>query len=127
MHKMQATIYNIIIQVAYALKRVAQEPTFVPLVSSLALRATLVPFLALILIARTADREGALIAGDKNVAGGRNANRVATNLADLAIHALHWLSLHHQRDDNNTVSRHPNIITQPDGASTLTHTHTNTG
>jgi hypothetical protein len=121
MHKMQATIYNIIIQVAYALKRVAQEPTFVPLVSSLALRATLVPFLALILIARTADREGALIAGDKNVAGGRNANGVTANLADLAIHTLHWLSLHHKQDDNNTVSRHPNRITQLDGASMSTH------
>jgi hypothetical protein len=81
-----------IINVFLLLVTLDSRATFVPLVSSLALRATLVPFLALILIAGTADREGALIAGDKNVTGGRNANRVATNLADLAIHALHWLS-----------------------------------
>jgi hypothetical protein len=69
----------------------------VPLVSSLALGAALVPFLALVLVARAADREGALIAGNKDVAGGRDANSVATNLADLTIHTLPWLSLHQAR------------------------------
>jgi hypothetical protein len=85
----------------------------VPLVSSLALRAALVPFLALILVARAADREGTLVAGNKDITGGSNTNRVTTNLADLPIHTFHRLSLHHQQD-SITVSRHANRITQLD-------------
>ena len=54
----------------YELKEVVQKPTFLSLVSSLALRAALVPLLALILIARAADREGTLIAGNKDITGG---------------------------------------------------------
>jgi hypothetical protein len=46
------------------------KPTFLSLVSSLALRAALVPLLALILIARAADREGTLIAGNKDITSG---------------------------------------------------------
>jgi len=54
----------------YELKEVVQKPTFLSLVSSLALRAALVPLLALILIARAADREGTLIAGNKDITSG---------------------------------------------------------
>jgi len=54
----------------YKLKEVVQKPTFLSLVSSLALRAALVPLLALILIARAADREGTLIAGNKDITSG---------------------------------------------------------
>jgi len=54
----------------YELKEVVQKPTFLSLVSSLALRAALVPLLALVLIARAADREGTLIAGNKDITGG---------------------------------------------------------
>ena len=46
-----------------------RKPTFLSLVSSLALGAALVP-LALILIAWAADREGTLIAGNKDIASG---------------------------------------------------------
>ena len=54
----------------YELKEVVQKPTFLSLVSSLALRAALVPLLALVLIARAADREGTLIAGNKDITSG---------------------------------------------------------
>jgi hypothetical protein len=46
-----------------------RKPTFLSLVSSLALGAALVP-LALILIAWAADREGTLIAGNKDITSG---------------------------------------------------------
>jgi hypothetical protein len=54
----------------HTLKEVARKPTFLSLVSSLALRAALVPLLALVLIARAADREGTLIAGNKDITSG---------------------------------------------------------
>jgi hypothetical protein len=53
----------------HTLKEVVRKPTFLSLVSSLALGAALVP-LALILIAWAADREGTLIAGNKDTASG---------------------------------------------------------
>ena len=53
----------------HTLKEVTRKPTFLSLVSSLALGAALVP-LALILIAWAADREGTLIAGNKDIASG---------------------------------------------------------
>jgi hypothetical protein len=56
------------IQDTQILKEIVRKPTFLPLVSSLALRAALVPLLALILVARAADREGTLIAGNKDIA-----------------------------------------------------------
>ena len=53
----------------HTLKEVARKPTFLSLVSSLALGAALVP-LALILIAWAANREDTLIAGNKDIASG---------------------------------------------------------
>jgi hypothetical protein len=53
----------------HTLKEVTRKPTFLSLVSSLALGAALVP-LALILIAWAVDREGTLIVGNKDITSG---------------------------------------------------------
>jgi hypothetical protein len=72
-----------------------KKQTFEPLVSSLALRAALVPFLALVLVARAADREGALVAGNEDIAGGRDPDSVPAYLADRRSF---WLLTLRQQD-----------------------------
>jgi hypothetical protein len=59
-----------VINIFFLLITLNSRATFLSLVSSLALRAALVPLLALILIARAADREGTLIAGNKDITSG---------------------------------------------------------
>jgi hypothetical protein len=71
-----------------------KKQTFQPLVSGLALRAALVPFLALVLVARAADWERTLVAGNKDVTSGHNADGVATYLADS--HTFRLVTLHQQ-------------------------------
>jgi hypothetical protein len=71
-----------IINVFFLLISLNPGATFEPLVSGLALRAALVPFLALVLVARAADREGALVAGNEDIAGGRDPDGVPAYLAD---------------------------------------------
>jgi hypothetical protein len=85
-----------------------KKQTFEPLVSSLALRATLVPFLALVLVARAADWERTLVAGNKDIASCRNSNGVAAYLADSRTFRL--VTLHQQ--DKNKFSTYPYKITQ---------------
>jgi hypothetical protein len=75
-----------------------KKQTFEPLVSSLALRAALVPFLALVLVARAADREGALVAGNEYIAGGRDPDGVPAYLADSRSF---WLLTLHRQDREN--------------------------
>jgi hypothetical protein len=84
-----------------------KKQTFQPLVSGLALRAALVPFLALVLVARAADWERTLVAGNKDVTSGRNAYGVAAYLADSRTFCL--VTLHQQ--DKNKVSTYPYKIT----------------
>lgn len=62
--------------------------TFQPLIPSFALRTRLVPIFSLVFITRPTNREGTLIASDKDVTRSCKSNSIATNLTYLAIQML---------------------------------------
>lgn len=70
-----------------------RKSTFKALVSGFALRAELAPFSSFVLVARAADREAALVAGDEELAVDGEADPVAAYLADLAAQVLERLRL----------------------------------
>lgn len=63
------------------------------LVSGFALETGLIPFLALVLIARPADRKCAYIASNKNFTIHSHTNVITADLAGLSIKALQGLAL----------------------------------
>jgi hypothetical protein len=71
-----------------------KKQTFVPLVSSLALRAALIPLLALVLIAWPTNWECTLIARNKDITHSRDPDSVTADLTCLIIHVLQLLRLH---------------------------------
>ena len=74
--------------------------TFVSLISGLALRTGLISIIPLVLITSPANWEGALVASNKDITAGCEANSISTYLTYLAIQLL-GLGLHHPQKHTN--------------------------
>lgn len=78
--------------------------TFEAFVSSLALRAGLIPFFSLVLVARPANRESTLIASNKGLPVHSNLNLISTDHTYLSTQFANRLNLRRTIPRNREVN-----------------------